>query len=451
MGRIQSYSVRSLLVVLGAGTGFGCAGPADGGSQFGSSGGFPSSSSGEGEDDDDGGTGDGSTGGPGSGGSGGSQTGGGGTGPDDPGSGGTSGGGSEGDSSEPGTTGRGSTSGGPDTDGGNGLGTTSGDGSGGTDDSSGIRFDVGDGDTDGAIDPGEDEGCRGVDFLFVVDNSGSMADEQANLINSFPGFIATMEQTLSTQAQDFHVMVVDTDAAAGSGDPCAQICFDAGNPSTFACNGIPCNAYPPPATVSGCEADLGAGRIESGTGTVCGIANGRRYMDPAQPDLPGAFSCAASVGITGNGAELQMEAMVTAISDTMSNPGTCNEGFLRDDALLVVTFITDEEDDLGTDPFGGSVGSPQDWADALIAAKGGDPNAVVVLGLYGDTDQPVPVCSPPDTMGNGAEAGVRLREFVELFGPRGLSGSVCEPDYAPFFAQAVSLIDNACTDWLPPG
>src|SRR5690242_21671906 len=37
-------------------------------------------------------------------------------------------------------------------------------------------------------------GCAKADFLFVIDNSGSMADEQDNLIASFPGFIDTIQQ-----------------------------------------------------------------------------------------------------------------------------------------------------------------------------------------------------------------------------------------------------------------
>lgn len=41
---------------------------------------------------------------------------------------------------------------------------------------------------------GSDAGCRAVDLLFVIDNSGSMEDEQANLISSFPGFINAMSR-----------------------------------------------------------------------------------------------------------------------------------------------------------------------------------------------------------------------------------------------------------------
>jgi hypothetical protein len=55
---------------------------------------------------------------------------------------------------------------------------------------------------------GFDKGCRKIDFLFVIDNSDSMDDEQANLARSFTGFIGVMRQVLD--ATDFHIMVVAT-------------------------------------------------------------------------------------------------------------------------------------------------------------------------------------------------------------------------------------------------
>src|SRR5262245_50681890 len=54
---------------------------------------------------------------------------------------------------------------------------------------------------------GTEKGCHKADFLFVIDNSTSMEDEQDSLIASFSGFIATIEDTL--MAQDYHILVVD--------------------------------------------------------------------------------------------------------------------------------------------------------------------------------------------------------------------------------------------------
>ena len=55
-------------------------------------------------------------------------------------------------------------------------------------DSGGEKLDVGGG--TGMMEGGDTTlGCKKVDLLFVVDGSGSMADEQANLLTAFPAFI----------------------------------------------------------------------------------------------------------------------------------------------------------------------------------------------------------------------------------------------------------------------
>ena len=46
---------------------------------------------------------------------------------------------------------------------------------------------------------------------------------------------------------------------------------------------------------------------------------------------------------------------------------------------------------------------------------------------------------------------VKLRSFVEMWGDHGFEGSVCAPDYIPFFLEAVSLIDTTCDAFIPPG
>jgi hypothetical protein len=361
-----------------------------------------------------------------------------------------------------GDDGAGGTGAGDDGGGGTGGGDDGGGGTGGADDGGDdgtgdggdggdIKFDVA-ADYDiagGPGDSGEEAGCEKVDFLFVIDNSGSMQDEQQNLITSFPGFISTIQQTL--QAEDYHVMAIDTDATADGGisiscmpDPpcCEQNCQSM--PSAV-CNGTPCME-----SNDSCDPILGAGRDDSLTGDPCDIMGGNRYLIDGQPDLPGAFECAARVGAGGSGDEKQMQATIDAIS-TLNAPGQCNEGFVRDDAILVVTVITDEEDD-PNDPDGedeNSPGDPSTWRQSLVDVKLGDEKAVVVLALVGDTDLPNPVCEPIN--GNvGAEPAPRLRELAESF-TYGQWCSVCSPDYTPCFEEAVSIIDTACDEYVPPG
>ena len=329
------------------------------------------------------------------------------------------------------------TDGGESSDGGSSDGDSSGGDSSGGD--GGIRLDVPDGMTGAGDDGGsETEGCRGVDFLFVIDNSGSMEDEQANLIASFPGFIQSMQGLLSESAQSFRVMVVDTD---GIGGMCTGICQMF--PTGF-CNGISCQG-------DACEINVGGGNNRNrAIDQDCGLPNGRRYADSDETNIASAFNCTGRVGTTGSGVELVADSMLGALSPTNLGAGGCNESFIREDAVLVVVVITDE-DDSGSDPFMTSQGGPADWYNALSGVKNFDPNAVVVLGLLGDIGEPGGICQPyVEGTGDGAEPAPRLREFVNLFGTQGLTGSVCAPQYTDFFDQAVGLIDTTCDEFVPP-
>jgi hypothetical protein len=316
-----------------------------------------------------------------------------------------------------------------------------------------------------AGDAGDESGCDKVDFLFIIDNSGSMGDEQGNLINSFPGFIDTIEATLD-EAQDYHIMVLDVDAYIY--EQCQQACDNAppecivdgicsvmaGPACVFPCflgsvcgidGGFQCGVTQP----EECEDVLGAGvthpRGQGSSNTDCSFATGMRYMDSNEPDLSATFECAAQVGVSSYaGTERPMEAMVQAITGG-TEADTCNTGFLRDDAILVVTFITDENDNVGD-----SAGTPAGWRQALISAKNGDENALVVLGLFGDNDQPGGFCQDLADGTDGAEAAPRLREFVDSFGDKGFYGSVCAPSYDEFFQSAVELIDVTCEEFIPP-
>ena len=53
--------------------------------------------------------------------------------------------------------------------------------------------------------------------------------------------------------------------------------------------------------------------------------------------------------------------------------------------------------------------------------------------------------------GGGGTNGAHGAKFIALWDEHGIAGSVCEPDYAPFFADAVGIIDDACDNFQPPG
>ncbi|PRQ07441.1 hypothetical protein [Enhygromyxa salina] len=311
-----------------------------------------------------------------------------------------------------------------------------GDGDPGGDGDSGPKLDV-IGNDEGmatAGDAGDGDGCQKVDFLFVIDNSGSMLEEQDNLAASFPSFINSISSTLDA-AQDYHIMVIDTDAWVYAGCP-----FLCAFPLPGLCVGYECGVTQP----AQCEDVLGAGvtwpKGANASNANCNFVNGKRFMTDAEPNLPGAFQCAARVGTDStDDPERPMEAMAAAVSG-VGAAGTCNYDFLRDDAILVVTFITDENDDPGD----GSSGNVDTWRQALIDAKNGDESAIVVLGLFGDDDLPNAQCN------GGAETSARLRAFLDSWGDRGFFGSICAPDYDDFFQAAVDIIDTTCDDFTPP-
>ncbi len=310
---------------------------------------------------------------------------------------------------------------------------------GGEDDSMGdMRLDMGvQAGTDGR---GEGEGvvvggaCEKVDLLFVIDNSGSMEDEQEHLVASFPGFVSTMQAQLA-DAESYHVAVVTSDSYR----------YDA----------VTCNPF-----------GYGTFVVQTGgdhsSSQNCGPFAGGRFMTEAD-DLATRFGCAAKVGIEGSGDEKPMTALIEGLQAGASDGG-CNGGFLRDDALLVVVIITDENDDFETEtlvcspertvqPQSGSSGDPDKWFDSVVALKGGIESNVVVLSLVGpdgdDACEPLDKCAINGGVA-GAEPSDRILAFTRKF-THSFVGPVCSPTYDTFFQEATNVIQTACETFTPAG
>lgn len=122
--------------------------------------------------------------------------------------------------------------------------------------------------------------------------------------------------------------------------------------------------------------------------------------------------------------------------------------------VLVLTTITDEEDDLNGASTPGSMGGPAAWYADVLAAKGGREEFVVALSLIGVAEPNECSVTYPTGEGgtdiDGAEISVRIAEFTKMFGERGIIGDVCTDNYDPFFEMAVNVIELAC-DSLPEG
>ncbi|MCA9712430.1 MAG: hypothetical protein KDK70_41730, partial [Myxococcales bacterium] len=150
-------------------------------------------------------------------------------------------------------------------------------------------------------------GCGGIDFLFVIDDSGSMAAHQASLLASFPGFIDAIQTSLEGITDNYHVGVITSD--------------------DYAFNEPGCQSLGDLVTQTGGDDALGQ---------VCTpFAEGNRYATE-QDDLAVAFPCMAQVGTDGSFIELPVTGAIAALDAAHNGAGACNDGFLRDDAVLVV-------------------------------------------------------------------------------------------------------------------
>lgn len=254
-----------------------------------------------------------------------------------------------------------------------------------------------------------------IDFLFVVDNSISMDSKQVNLINSVPSFIKTMMTSTDLQ-KDFHIGVVTTDVFAQSTDNCKKL------------GGLVTQVKLPVKQPNG---KMKRVLVKCGP-----YKSGLNYMTH-EDDLNRTLTCAARPGQVGDARERQVGAMLGAIDPENAKKGSCNEGFIRDEALLVTVFITDEDapDHEGT---------PADWHKRVLKVKGNDPKKVVTVSIV----VPEPnQCDPEDTF---VEHGAKLIEYTKLFEKRGFVGDVCAPNYDPLFKEAMGVIDFACGELVNP-
>ena len=192
-----------------------------------------------------------------------------------------------------------------------------------------------------------------VDLLFVIDDSGSMEEEQRSLEREIPRLVQVLASGDRDDdgVEDFRpvrslqVGVVSTDLGAG---------------------------VPSPRTLGACVHGVGEGGVLRRTAAGCsddddGVFSFLRGEDPTQ--FVSDVSCVTTLGTTGCGLEQPLEAALRAITpaeattwtapgytpprfldpDTgaYSMPGNAlgaNAGFVREESVLAVVLVTDEED-----------------------------------------------------------------------------------------------------------
>jgi hypothetical protein len=323
---------------------------------------------------------------------------------------------------------------------------------------------------------------RDIDILFVIDNSGSMAEEQASLTANFSRFINVL-QNIDGGLPNVHIGVVSSDLGAG------------------------------PFNIAGCTGSGDNGTLQSAPRVPgCSPPSGAFIRDVAMPDgtrstnytgtLADTFTCIARLGINGCGFEQHLESMRRALNG--SNPA--NAGFLRPSAFLAVILIADEDDcsaentamfdtsqNSVTDPLGplasyrctefGVVCDPdtprvpgprqnctsredsqymfavQQYVDFLKSLKD-DPRMVIVAGIIGNPTPVVvgldamnrprlePSCSTPGA--GEADPGIRFKYLLDQFPDRNTVTTICNEDLSDALIVIAELlkrvIGNPCID-----
>jgi hypothetical protein len=221
-------------------------------------------------------------------------------------------------------------------------------------------------------DCSSEDGCRRLDILFVIDNSGSMVEEQHNVARNLPLMLDALLELPDNEGNpiepDVHLMVTTTDMGHPLCTPFQKPDYTprAGAPVYEGCNarierftGLdPMNPVViDEACTNGCPVDV--------VPEDHFIRFGPEGSNVPGDDVRGALACLGPQGIDGCGYQAPLEAMLRALDPTAcwNDPAqpACDaedewadttEGFLREDAILVIVLIGDGMDCSVVDPGG---------------------------------------------------------------------------------------------------
>ena len=273
------------------------------------------------------------------------------------------------------------------------------------------------------------------DILFVVDNSGSMAVEQALLASAFQSFIAQL--SASPVQNDFQIGITTTavDLPACIRWNASRVCVEWELQTAYP-GGAPFEA-----------GSLFAAVASPGPPVVRRPA----ILRAGSPTLVEDFIANVSVGVSGPPKEQGLRAMEQALDGR-------NAGFLRPGARLAVVLVTDEDDcsDSGTSPaiiYTGAAmcHSDQDQAllppvqryiDLLRGPLAGEVRNVhlgIIAGVDASGQPAQPTCNP-----DGYKA-VRYRQLADAFGADAVVADVCQPDFTGTLAELAAALDPGQT------
>jgi len=133
-------------------------------------------------------------------------------------------------------------------------------------------------------------------------------------------------------------------------------------------------------------------------------------MDRFTPNLTTEFTTQVNLGTNGSYDEQGLYAGALAVSPPLASASGHNAGFVRENALLAVIYLSDEEDH--------SPGAVSDHVNTLLSVKGYRSDQVVAYAIAGD----VP--------GGCTQAESADRYFAATLALNGAFFSICDPDWA---------------------
>ncbi|MCB9681196.1 MAG: hypothetical protein H6733_06955 [Alphaproteobacteria bacterium] len=245
---------------------------------------------------------------------------------------------------------------------------------------------------------------RKVDVLWVIDNSGSMLEEQDELSLNLPAF----SDQLFSSGLDWHIGITTVEAGIGGTDD-TNVAADAG-------------ALVPMA--------------------------GYRYLTKDVPRAAELFSLGVRVGANGQSEETGLLAAFRAIAQPTARVQQANAGFLREDASLHIIVISDEDDRAG------HLLSVNEVASFLQNLKTDEFATVTFNAIVGDDPGGCTRSGGGLLPDSSAEAGTRYLEVTQLVG--GIDWSICTQDWSEVLAaiglQAAQLKEEYFLTEVPvPG
>lgn len=200
---------------------------------------------------------------------------------------------------------------------------------------------------------------RDVDVLFVIDNSGSMGEEQQALSRNFASFVEILDAP--GLRANYRLGVTTTDTGSKQVNGCKtpengalqlQSCKD--RPEAFIDASGVTNRYN---TACNSVCKLGSEQLQILPSRIdeskelaprawLERIHGQSNLKNSDVSIAEAFGCFGPQGIDGCGFESQLESMYQALkqSEEPTSQDHPNFGFLRDDAVLAVVHVSDELD-----------------------------------------------------------------------------------------------------------